>query len=344
MLNKIILSGIVIVSSSISFANEYYISDINERSDKRFTQDYKTQNITKKNDIIIKPYVINGTDATINDFPFYARLTIPVNDTSFFHTCGGSILSSKYILTAAHCVDNVNISEYAIVINHDNNNFSFSDFRKISEVYLHPDYNTIENGNDIAILELEEEIKESFTAISIASPNEVRYYDNLEDLTVIGMGQINTNNDDAVTADTLQRGDVSLLTDEDCETFSGGAVSEHDKTICAAPKKGVDSCYGDSGGPITYMGNDGYRQAGLVSFGLGLTDVCAADNSLTVYTEISGHADWITEVTGIERDINGVNDTDNPKFVNPSKKSGGSIGIFSGILLFSLALYRRKKF
>lgn len=48
--------------------------------------------------------IIGGTNATINSYPFMVQLEArPDANGSYSLTCGGSIISSKAILTAAHC-------------------------------------------------------------------------------------------------------------------------------------------------------------------------------------------------------------------------------------------------
>ena len=47
--------------------------------------------------------IFGGTDAQDGKYPFYAKLNQKVNGT-FRHFCGGALISSEYIMTAAHCL------------------------------------------------------------------------------------------------------------------------------------------------------------------------------------------------------------------------------------------------
>lgn len=49
----------------------------------------------------IKPHIVNGTDATIEEFPFIVSLQYILNETRSFHSCGGSIINELWILTVS---------------------------------------------------------------------------------------------------------------------------------------------------------------------------------------------------------------------------------------------------
>ena len=47
-------------------------------------------------------HVFGGRNAKLGEYPFAALIGYLINK-KIYYTCGGSILNSKYILTAAHC-------------------------------------------------------------------------------------------------------------------------------------------------------------------------------------------------------------------------------------------------
>ena len=91
----------------------------------------------------------------------------------------------------------------------------------------------------------------------------------------------------------LQEVTVRTMTTEKCrEKYGESSISEH--MLCAS-NPGKDSCWGDSGGPLAVLGQDGsYRIIGVVSWGLG----CARPQYPGVYTRVTSHLDWILEVQG----------------------------------------------
>merc|ERR1712172_281044 len=94
--------------------------------------------------------IVGGVEATPHQFPWQVGL--------FFdgYFCGGSIISSKYILTAAHCADGVYHHEVVIGAHEIRDPAN-----KIIDAYsptVHPEWDSYNLANDLAILELETEI------------------------------------------------------------------------------------------------------------------------------------------------------------------------------------------
>ena len=54
------------------------------------------------------------SEAASNEFPWAARLEIRIGEKNF--QCGGTLLTDRHVLTAAHCVKPGNLSLYVTVI------------------------------------------------------------------------------------------------------------------------------------------------------------------------------------------------------------------------------------
>lgn len=64
------------------------------------------------NDIPIESKIVNGQNSTRGQFPFYAFLKISVFGTTSF--CGGSLISPKFVVTAAHCVESFGVTSVEV--------------------------------------------------------------------------------------------------------------------------------------------------------------------------------------------------------------------------------------
>ena len=81
--------------------------------------------------------------------------------------------------------------------------------------------------------------------------------------------------------DRMQEARVPLVSDASCERAYRGAFSSA-LMVCGG-EKGVDSCHGDSGGPMWATTSGGRRQIGITSFSKG----CATARFPGVYTEVN---------------------------------------------------------
>lgn len=106
----------------------------------------------------IVPRISGGNVRQLQELPFMVSLRVKNRFDQFVHICGGSILSSKLIISAAHCTDNPRRgpSAYRVYVG-DGEEF------EINRLTPHPYYNPMFLKNDLVIIELEEPIKFSST-------------------------------------------------------------------------------------------------------------------------------------------------------------------------------------
>jgi secreted trypsin-like serine protease len=96
------------------------------------------------------PKIVGGETVTKRSWGWLVSLTQYSNKT---HFCGGSILSSSWILTAAHCVSDQRTSN--VMIHAGSNNLKYSrQTRKVEKIFSHPDFDPYTNVNDIALIQL----------------------------------------------------------------------------------------------------------------------------------------------------------------------------------------------
>src|SRR5262249_41279870 len=118
------------------------------------------------------PTILRTGDAQIDEWPGFAALRVRAADNEEQFFCGGTAISSTWIVTAAHCMRDMKIGKGFGGTFVDPSNrvleviLGVSDLDKIekvknvyqpSDVIVHPRYVDAENGNDIALIKLSRE-------------------------------------------------------------------------------------------------------------------------------------------------------------------------------------------
>lgn len=225
-------------------------------------------------------------------------------DGSLF--CGGSLVASTWVLTAAHCAvavaDGSVPGPVTVAIGRSTLSGGAGQVHQVAELLVHPGYDEAALVNDAALVRLG--TPSGAPKVRLAGPGDdvheahgapVRVYGwgrTLPELPVLGL---------TPTSDRLQVVDVPIVGDARCQQQYGllavltGTVSGPHHVCAAALLK--DSCGGDSGGPLVATSPTGDVQLGIVSFGFG----CALPTHAGVYTEVNAPAvrTWITQVASV---------------------------------------------
>jgi trypsin len=243
--------------------------------------------------------IIGGNPAQKGRYPYLVSLGWKNSEGVVRHKCGGTILSSNVIVTAAHCeahINHVTIGDYDIKNGDDDNRVELFPIKKIE---THQRFNSNTFEFDIALVFFGEysEKNTSNKSFAVRDPNwnlfktEGANSRNEEVLTVIGWGV------DSVGGSTTavpRATNVKSQDDADCQNIFGANNFSPDTMLCAA-ESGQDACQGDSGGPLIRKGKNSNQDVvvGLVSWGIG----CADPNYPGVYTEVSRVQNWIYNKT-----------------------------------------------
>ncbi|CAG9802950.1 unnamed protein product [Chironomus riparius] len=239
----------------------------------------------------IAPLIVNGTDATIEEFPFLASLRF--NNS---HTCGSTIINEIWILTAAHCVvgrigktDLFSVHVESKYLYPSNPNVVFAE-----TIYPHQGYNASNQYiNDIALIKLKEPLKIQLFDWKVKLAMRGAYYKTGTPAVLAGWGY---NESGGVAQTTLQKVNLQIYTASDCDEIHNSKV--HASNICGGVEGGYQGqCSGDSGGPLLVRG----VQVGIVSWSV---KPCTVPPYPGVYASVAHFTDWIEETVGFNMGLN----------------------------------------
>ncbi|MGF1749185.1 S1 family peptidase [Vibrio cionasavignyae] len=256
-------------------------------------------------DIDITPMIVNGENASAADFPSYVGLYIDSTEYDGRYSsgayCGGTLLDSEHVLTAAHCIEGdlaAGLFTTVLPMLEDESNFLNADRRRVVEVYIHPNFSnniTALLPNDVAVLKLETSTSSGVAAHLASSES---YRSSSYSFTAVGHGNIRSNVEGTTI---LQKTNLQWVNNTLCAANFRNGRNLTDKQVCftgdASQSTGLKAgtCQGDSGGPIYWDDGGVQTQVGITSFG---PSTCGDNNSAVtaVYTEISDYRSWITNV------------------------------------------------
>ncbi|XP_078594360.1 trypsin-like [Branchiostoma floridae x Branchiostoma japonicum] len=221
--------------------------------------------------------IVGGSQASAGEFPYQVSL-----QQHHDHFCGGTLLNSRWVLSAAHC--EINYHQMTVVAGeHDlSRNEGHEQTRHVSRVIPHPNYNANTLNNDIMLIEL----SSPFNLNSWVSPVSVPTSMVADGTTVTITGWGNTLSSGTNYPDKLQKLNVPTIARTTCNAANAYDGEITANMFCAGYMNGgADSCQGDSGGPVVRSG----MVYGVVSWGYG----CAERNYPGVYTKVNRYASWI---------------------------------------------------
>jgi secreted trypsin-like serine protease len=231
--------------------------------------------------------VVGGSKLRPGDAPWQALLwrpkEIPAVGRPFYIDervlCGGSVIRTGWILTAAHCVRDYGASVagrgYSIrlgVYNPRNENEGTS--YPITRVYTHPSYDPSDYAFDIALIRYDATkgvrgpTSYPITRIAFDTvPVETRRITNATSAFIYGWGW--TQADRGRTTAELRGAKLQLSTLEACTAITKFRGRKLNAALCAAGRNNEQACQGDSGGPLVYYNDADKRPRviGVISAG-----------------------------------------------------------------------------
>ncbi|CAH0686225.1 unnamed protein product [Spodoptera exigua] len=232
--------------------------------------------------------IAGGSAASLGQFPYQAGLLVEVPGGT--GTCGGSLLNSRRVLTAAHCWNDgqTQARRFTVVLG-SVRLFSGGVRLATTSVAMHGSWNPSLARNDIAMITLPSAVSTSSSIGFIALPSGSELNNQFAGFTATASG-FGLTRDGGSVSGALNHVNVPVITNAVCRnTFPIFIQSSH---VCISGAGGRSTCRGDSGGPLVV--NSGGRRIliGVTSF--GHIDGCTRGHP-AVFARVTSYVSWINQ-------------------------------------------------
>ncbi|RZC34813.1 serine protease persephone-like [Asbolus verrucosus] len=249
------------------------------------------ESYAKQLPVVLTYHIVGGENADPGEFPHMAALGFYNDqDQVYKFDCGGTLISNHYIVTAAHCIINVEQNQLKIArmgvvdvpatVAKPDPKLDYN----IDNVTVHREYNWKEKFNDIALVRLQKKV--TFTDF-IRPACLYTKNDDPQRLIVSGWGALSLGGE---KSNVLQKATLTAVPLQDCNSTYLARTRRNvvRSQICAADDRS-DACQGDSGGPLQIQTNRSLLTiVGVTSYGIG----CGSKYP-GIYTRINSYVGWI---------------------------------------------------
>ncbi|KAJ8665277.1 hypothetical protein QAD02_006939 [Eretmocerus hayati] len=244
--------------------------------------------------------ITDGESAEPGQFPYQVSIELGLPPLiPFSHSCGGSIIDERHVLTAAHCASGIigklgkqqiKAGKYYLKKDDDSTQTIEVIARTIHEGYPNTLFPKVAQ-HDIAILKL----KTPLVFDKFVQPVMLPVQDSVQigESVLTGWGSVSKWWLPKLP-EVLQYAKIPIIEFETCKTAVAKEQPDaplYDTMVCTGPLGGsISACSGDSGGPLVQYNDSKPVIVGVVSWGFM---PCGSSGAPSIYTRVSSYVDWI---------------------------------------------------
>jgi secreted trypsin-like serine protease len=256
----------------------------------------------------VQPRIVGGGTATTATYPWQAAVVFSSAKVSGNahqrQFCGGSLLTSRIVITAGHCLWDTDpdpgcipllctasqlhleADDVKVILGHDTlSTTPASAEMPVSAVYWDPNFDPNFGADGVPRYDVGYLVLGSASGqgqIKIAGTDEGALWDPGSYAEISGWGSTSQSSG---TVDTLRAAGVTIFDDPTCAADYPGDFDAATMLCAGSSTGGVDTCFGDSGGPLEApLEGGGYRLVGITGWGIG----CGQAGHPGVYTRVAG--------------------------------------------------------
>ncbi|XP_075592912.1 tissue-type plasminogen activator isoform X1 [Balearica regulorum gibbericeps] len=239
-----------------------------------------------------------GSYADIAAHPWQAAIFVKYRRAPGEHfLCGGILISSCWVLSAAHCFEEgFSTNQLKIVLGRTSRTTPEENEQKfqVKSYTVHQRFDSENFNNDIALLQLRSDAEdcaiETDTVRAACLPTPELQLPDWTECEISGYGK--NEEFSPFYSEHLKEGHVRLFPASRCTTQHLDNRTVTDNMLCAGDTRHLDdACKGDSGGPLVCMKDDRMYLIGIISWGIG----CGRKDIPGVYTNVNRYLDWIQD-------------------------------------------------
>lgn len=254
------------------------------------------------------PLILGGENSVPGEWPWHAAIFLLKDEKSTpTYRCGGTLISSSFVLTAAHCtfISAIPLPPNLLSMKLGVTNLNIGGAEQkgygVKLVVRHSKYNPWNHHYDVALLKTFNKVKFSDFIQPVCLPSKNHPF---ERGTVVGWGIGETNQMETI----LQKADLNFVDFSTClksdtVLFSVLLAADH-SNYCAGNRNATNACYGDSGGGM-FTNKDGtWYITGITSAGVRSTTSInkrCDPRQYVVFANVTDLSDWITSVRNKEQ-------------------------------------------